>query len=128
MPIQQIRSLPSWQETTQDCWFNSLTVYSGLPEINPADVTADVMNALKWADKHNLGDRPDLQAQTSLPAHRSYFGDVIRIRASIDTREIRISREWIGRLTADAKAPALSMQWNTVPATWSSDCANSPPQ
>jgi hypothetical protein len=113
--VEELLKIPSWTAQDLDCWRDSLTVYTGLPDVDAGDATDQVQTALRWAREHRIGNRDRIAAKVDMPAlrsDRSMLGEVIRIVASVpSTPGITASSEWIGRLTGDAQQPTLTMRW-----------------
>jgi general secretion pathway protein K len=113
--VEELRRLPAWRAQNLDCWFNSLTVYTGLPGISPADATARGLQALQWAQAHRLGDRDWIAGSATASgalADRSILGEVLRLEAtSTVSADVRATSIWVGRLTGDRKNPMLTMRW-----------------
>jgi hypothetical protein len=115
--IEELKKIPTWAAQDLDCWTDSLTVYSGLPNVNPREAAEQVDAAIKWAKEHHMGNR-EWAGATGTPGARSdqsLLGDVIRIVASTSPIPgITASSEWIGRLTGDAHQPTLTMRWSRI--------------
>lgn len=113
--LEELRQIPGWAAHGVDCWMSSLTVYTGLPDVNQADAGTKVLAALQWAQERRLGDRDWIASPSTsaLTATRSVLGDVLRIRATASlTHEITTTTEWIGRLTGDRQKPLLTIRWD----------------
>lgn len=125
--IDELKRIPSWEAQNLDCWTDALTVYTGLPSIDPTEATEQVDAALKWASDHHVGNR-DWGGASVTPRARSdqsLLGEVIRIVASASPIPgITASKEWIGRLTGDAHQPTLTMRWSRMSNTRDSSCKN----
>jgi hypothetical protein len=125
--IEELRKIPTWAAEGPDCWRDSLTVYNGLPSVNPNYAGEQVLAALKWAKEHHVRNRDWVGASgtSGASSDQSLLGEVIRIVASASTNpSITASSEWIGRLTGDAHQPTLSMKWSRVASTPKLSCKN----
>lgn len=122
--IEELKQIPSWAQQRIDCWEGSLTVYTGLPNVNSADAPEQVEAAIKWAREHHVGNTDwaafDLSARN---LDQSLLGDVIRIVARTAPHSgVAVNSEWIGRLTGDAHQPTLTMKWSRVESETNSSC------
>jgi general secretion pathway protein K len=115
--IDELKKISSWATQTIDCWTDPLTVYTGLPGVNPTDATGQAAAALKWASDHQMGNGKwtGASAIPSARSNQSLLGEVLRIVASTSPNpDITARSEWIGRLTGDAHQPTLTMKWGRV--------------
>jgi hypothetical protein len=114
--VEELRQIPSWNMQNLDCWFGALTVYSALPGISVVDATPKVLDALKWAQAHRLGNRewmPLSPASTGPSGPKSAIGEVLRIDARANTStDIHAASQWVGRLTGDVRKTLLTMRWD----------------
>jgi general secretion pathway protein K len=113
--IDELAQIASWRSQPLGCWANTLTVYSGSPNINITSAVDPAMSALKWAEAHHLGGRQwtlPTSASAQSNDRRAVIGDVLRIetRAKISD-DVGAGTEWVGRLTGNSNAPALTMRW-----------------
>jgi hypothetical protein len=125
--IDELKKISSWTAQDLDCWRDSLTVYTGLPSVNPNYAGEQVLAALKWAKEHHVGNRdwvgPSVTSGAS--SDQSLLGEVIRIVASASPNPgITASSEWIGRLTGDARQPTLTMKWSRMANAHDPFCKN----
>jgi Tfp pilus assembly protein PilV len=126
--LEELKKIPSWAAHNPDCWNDSLTVYTGLPNVNASEASGSVALALKWASDHRMSNREwaNPSASSSNNADRSLLGEVIRITASTAPLPgVTASSEWIGRLTGDPREPALTMRWSHKPSASNLVCRNS---
>jgi hypothetical protein len=125
--IDELKKISSWAVQTIDCWTDALTVYTGLPGVNPTDATRQVAAAFKWASDHQMGNGKWTGASVmpSARSDQSLLGEVLRIVASTSPNpDITARSEWIGRLTGDAHQPTLTMRWSRVLKAPNSPCRN----
>ena len=125
--IEELKRIPNWAAQNLDCWEDSLTVYSGLPNVNSSDATEPVNAALKWANDHHVGNREWAGAKPTPAAlsDQSLLGDVLRIVAVASPNPgITAGTEWIGRLTGDGHEPTLTMKWRRMVNAPNSSCKN----
>jgi hypothetical protein len=113
--VEELREIPSWRARNLNCWMGSLTVYSQRPDLNIAAATPQASAALEWLKSHQ--PQPE-NSHAPGPAAgsgdaNSVIGEVVRIRATATiSNGISATREWVGRLTGDARNPALTMRWS----------------
>ena len=89
------------------------TVYSHLAEARQSAAIPAVMNALRWAEKQQLGGRTWLSpAADGSEQQRSLAGEVLRMRACTATRPLQTCRTAVVRLTGDRSNPALVFAWH----------------
>jgi hypothetical protein len=123
--IDELKKISSWAAQALDCWTDSLTVYSGLPSVNPTDATGQAAAALEWASDHQMGNGKwtGASATPSARSDQSLLGEVLRIVASTSPNPgITARSEWIGRLTGDAHQPTLTMRWSRILSAPNSQC------
>jgi hypothetical protein len=124
---EELKKIPSWAAQDLNCWINSLTVFSGLPGVNPKDAAGQVDAALKWTKDHKMGDRDLIGASTTSAAStdQSLLGEVIRITATASSKsDVTASSEWVGRLTGDSHQPTLTMRWSRMTGGSDTTCKN----
>jgi hypothetical protein len=125
--IEGLKTIPTWAAQNLDCWSDALTVYTGLPSVNPSEVAEQVDAALKWARVHHLGNREWTSASGTpgTSPDQAHLGEVLRIIASASPSPgITASTEWIGRLTGDAHQPTLTMRWSRMVNARNASCKN----
>jgi hypothetical protein len=124
--VDELRRMPTWAAQKIDCWMDSLTVYTRLPDISTADATVKGLQALKWAQAHHLGGHDWIDenvAASGAVADRSTLGEVLRIVATSSvSAEVAFTSEWVGRLTGDRRRPILTMRWQHIAAIERSPC------
>jgi hypothetical protein len=119
--LEELRQIPQWRAQPLDCWLDSLTVYSGQPEISFSDATPGALAALQWLQAHN----PDSAKAPNPGTQSSFAGEVLRIRALATGAEAFAMSEWVGRLTSDLSRPMLTMRWDHgVPVHSVDSCAS----
>jgi hypothetical protein len=110
----EVRRLQSWRNPDLDCWLQSLTVFSRLPNVAINRAVPGVVPALKLLSTH----ADDIEAQTASATNgrsdvtHAPVGDVVRIRTSAALGQVQASTEWIGRVTGDGTEPVMTMLWD----------------
>lgn len=111
--LSELNRVPGWREQKLDCWIDSLTVYSGQPDVALPDAAPGALAALRWMQAHRSdGSNVSFSAVAPRPStDRTVLGGVVRIHASATVSGVSTTSEWIGRPTGDIAKPTLTMRW-----------------
>lgn len=126
--LGELNRVPGWRDQDLNCWINSLTVYSGQPDVAASDATPGALAALHWMQAHR-SDGPSSLVSAVPPrplTDRSVLDGVVRIHASATVSGVTTTSEWIGRLTGDIARPTLTMQWEHGYQVESALCSGTP--
>lgn len=98
-------------ESLSDELLDGLTVYSRSRNVRPSVAPEGVIEALRWAQAHKLGDREWIDAGVNAQvAPASAAGEVIRLRACVKEKA-EVCRVAIMRITGSREHPALIYAW-----------------
>jgi general secretion pathway protein K len=124
--IGELNQIPGWREQSLNCWIDSLTVYTGQPDVAASDAAPGTLAALRRMQPHPSegSNVPGFGVAPRSSNDRSVVGEVIRINASANVAGVSTSTEWIGRLTGDISRPTLTMKWEHGRQLGSTECTH----
>lgn len=124
--IDELARIASWKNQPLECWANTLTVYSGSPNVSSTSAVGPALSALNWAEAHHLGGKQwtlPTSASAQSNDRRAVIGEVLRIETLAKISDnVSASTEWVGRLTGNANGPALTMRWARAMRTLNGTC------